>query len=153
MKIVCEPGRLIAGNAGMLVSKVIYVKEGETRSFLILDAGMNDLVRPAMYEAFHDILPVDEPAADAEKAPIDVVGPICETGDLFARQRLLPPIPADALVAFATAGAYGAVMASTYNGRPLIPEVLVDGDRFAVVRRRPTLEEMTALESLPDWSC
>ncbi|WP_413205613.1 diaminopimelate decarboxylase [Rhodospirillum sp. A1_3_36] len=153
IKIVCEPGRLIAGNAGMLVSKVIYVKEGESRSFLILDAGMNDLVRPAMYEAFHDILPVDEPAADAENAPVDVVGPICETGDLFARQRLLPPIPADALVAFATAGAYGAVMASTYNGRPLIPEVLVDGDRFAVVRRRPTLEEMTALESLPDWRC
>jgi diaminopimelate decarboxylase len=149
--LVAEPGRLIAGNAGMLVSKVIYVKEGATRSFLILDAGMNDLVRPAMYDAFHDILPVDEPAPDAERTPIDVVGPICETGDLFAKQRSLPAIPEGGLVAFATAGAYGAVMASTYNGRPLVPEVLVKGDKFAVVRRRPTLEEMTALESLPDW--
>jgi diaminopimelate decarboxylase len=149
--LVAEPGRLIAGNAGMLVSKVIYVKEGATRSFLILDAGMNDLVRPAMYDAFHDILPVDEPAPGAERTPIDVVGPICETGDLFAKQRSLPAIPEGGLVAFATAGAYGAVMASTYNGRPLVPEVLVKGDKFAVVRRRPTLEEMTALESLPDW--
>jgi diaminopimelate decarboxylase len=104
-----------------------------------------------MYDAFHDILPVDEPAPGAERTPIDVVGPICETGDLFAKQRSLPASPEGGLVAFATAGAYGAVMASTYNGRPLVPEVLVKGDKFAVVRRRPTLEEMTALESLPDW--
>ncbi|CCG08129.1 diaminopimelate decarboxylase [Pararhodospirillum photometricum] len=149
--LILEPGRLIAGNAGLLVSRVVYVKEGAARKFLILDAGFNDLVRPAMYDAYHEILPVEQPAPDAPYEPLDVVGPICETGDLFARQRPLPPLAPDALVAFATAGAYGAAMSSTYNGRPLVPEVLVKGNRFDVVRRRPTLAEMTALESVPEW--
>ncbi len=150
-RLVLEPGRLIAGNAGVLLSKVIYVKQGTERTFVILDAGMNDLVRPAMYDAHHDILPVIEAAPGAERLPVDVVGPICETGDIFAAQRPLPAVAADDLVVFSTAGAYGAVMASTYNGRPLVPEVLVSGDKFAVVRRRPTVEEMTQWESVPDW--
>lgn len=150
-RIVVEPGRLIVGNAGLLVSRVIYVKEGHTRTFAIVDAAMNDLIRPAMYEAYHGIVPVTEPAAGVARVAYDVVGPVCETGDTFATRRSLPPLAAGDLVAFQTAGAYGAVMSSTYNGRPLVPEVLVDGDRWAVVRRRPTLDEMLALESVPDW--
>jgi diaminopimelate decarboxylase len=149
--IMLEPGRLIVGNAGLLVSEVIYVKEGHTRTFAIIDAAMNDLVRPAMYDAYHGILPVAEPTLGAEKIAYDVVGPVCETGDTFAKQRPLPPLKAGDLIAFQTAGAYGAVMSSTYNTRPLIPEVLVDGDKWAVVRRRPTLDEMTALEQTPEW--
>lgn len=150
-EIEIEPGRLIAGNAGILLARVVYVKAGEDRSFLILDAGMNDLVRPAMYEAWHDIVPVAEPAPDAAVAPIDVVGPVCETGDTFARARPMPPVDAGDLVAFRSAGAYGAVMASEYNSRPLVPEVLVSGSRFAVVRPRPTLDEMLARDRIPDW--
>ena len=138
-EIEIEPGRLIAGNAGLLVSSVIYVKEGEDRRFLILDAAMNDLIRPAMYGAHHDIVPVVEPAAGAELTPVDVVGPVCETGDTFARARPMPPLAAGDLVAFRSAGAYGAAMASEYNARPLIPEVLVDRHQFAVIRRRPEL--------------
>ena len=149
--IMLEPGRLIVGNAGLLVSEVIYVKEGHTRTFAIIDAAMNDLVRPAMYDAYHGILPVAEPTPGAEKVAYDVVGPVCETGDTFAKQRPLPPLKAGDLIAFQTAGAYGAVMSSTYNTRPLIPEVLVDGANWAVVRRRPTLDEMTALEQAPEW--
>lgn len=150
-EIMLEPGRLIAGNAGLLVSEVIYVKEGHTRTFAILDAAMNDLVRPAMYEAFHAIMPVREPAPGAEPVSYDVVGPVCESGDTFAKERSLPPLAAGDLVAFKTAGAYGAVMSSQYNSRPLIPEVLVDGDKWAVVRRRPSLDEMVALEQMPEW--
>jgi diaminopimelate decarboxylase len=150
-RIVLEPGRLLVGNAGLLVSRVVYVKEGATRSFAIVDAAMNDLMRPALYDAHHDILPVAQPAPEAPLAAIDVVGPVCETGDTFARQRLLPPLHAGDLVAFCTAGAYGAAMSSTYNSRPLVPEVLVKGHGFAVVRARPTYEDMLALESLPDW--
>ncbi len=150
-RIVLEPGRLLVGNAGILVSQVIYVKEGATRTFVVVDAAMNDLMRPALYEAHHDIQPVTEPPAEAPVAPVDVVGPVCETGDTFARQRPLPPLAAGDLVVFRTAGAYGASMASTYNSRPLVPEVLVDGGRFAVVRARPTYEDMLALENLPDW--
>ena len=150
-RIVVEPGRLLVGNAGILVSQVVYVKEGATRTFVVVDAAMNDLMRPALYEAHHDIQPVAAPPAEAPVAPVDVVGPVCETGDTFARQRPLPPLAAGDLVVFRTAGAYGASMASTYNSRPLVPEVLVDGARFAVVRARPTYEEMLALESLPDW--
>ena len=112
---------------------------------------MNDLIRPSLYDAWHTILPVTEPAADAPVAPWDVVGPVCESGDLFATQRPLTPLAADDLVAFTACGAYGAVMASSYNTRPLAPEVLVDGDRFAVVRKRPSVEEMIAAEPLPDW--
>ena len=150
-RIVLEPGRLLVGNAGILVSRVIYMKEGATRTFAIVDAAMNDLMRPALYDAHHTIDPVAQPAPDAERQPIDVVGPVCETGDTFAKQRSLPPLQAGDLVAFRTAGAYGAAMSSTYNSRPLVPEVLVNGDAFAVVRARPTYEEMLALESLPEW--
>ncbi|UWQ75566.1 diaminopimelate decarboxylase [Leisingera sp. M658] len=150
-EIEIEPGRLIAGNAGQLVSKVIYVKSGEGRDFLILDAAMNDLIRPAMYEAHHDIVPVQEPAPGAESQPYDIVGPVCETGDTFAKQRDLPPLAAGDLVSFRSAGAYGAVMASEYNSRPLIPEVLVHGDQFAVIRRRPDYEEMINRDTIPEW--
>ncbi|UWQ25558.1 diaminopimelate decarboxylase [Leisingera aquaemixtae] len=150
-EIEIEPGRLIAGNAGQLVSKVIYVKSGEGRDFLILDAAMNDLIRPAMYEAHHDIIPVQEPEAGTESRPYDIVGPVCETGDTFAKQRDLPPLAAGDLVSFRSAGAYGAVMASEYNSRPLIPEVLVHGDQFAVIRRRPDYEEMINRDTIPEW--
>jgi diaminopimelate decarboxylase len=150
-EIEIEPGRLIAGNAGLMVSEIIYVKEGEGRDFLILDAAMNDLVRPAMYDAHHDIVPVVEAAAGTDQQAYDVVGGICETGDTFARGRMMPPVKAGDLVAFRSAGAYGAVMASEYNSRPLIPEVLVDGDKWAVIRRRPSYDEMIARDIIPDW--
>ncbi|MFQ5623441.1 MAG: diaminopimelate decarboxylase [Paracoccaceae bacterium] len=150
-EIDIEPGRLIAGNAGLLVSQVIYVKRGEARDFLVLDAAMNDLVRPAMYEAWHDVVPVSEPEPGAATGVYDIVGPVCETGDTFARQRAMPRMAAADLVAFRSAGAYGAVMASEYNTRPLIPEVLVSGDQFAVVRKRPSFEEMINRDSIPDW--
>jgi diaminopimelate decarboxylase len=133
----------------VLVARVIFIKEGTTRRFTIVDAGMNDLVRPAMYDAVHDILPVTEAKGDLQ--PTDVVGPVCETSDRFAQGANLPALASGDLIAFLTAGAYGASMSSTYNARPLVPEVLVDGDRFAVVRRRPSFEEMTALEQLPAW--
>jgi diaminopimelate decarboxylase len=149
--ITVEPGRLISGNAGILVSEVIFIKEGSTRTFAIVDAAMNDLVRPSMYDAYHAIIPVVEPAAGTDLLTYDVVGPVCETGDTFAKDRALPPLAAGDLIAFRTAGAYGAVMASQYNARPLIPEVLVDGDRYAVIRRRPSFDEMLALEEMPDW--
>jgi len=150
-EIEIEPGRLIAGNAGLMVSKVIYLKQGEGRDFLIIDAAMNDLIRPAMYEAHHDIVAVVEPEAGVEPSLVDIVGPICESGDTFAKQRQMPPLDAGDLVAFRSAGAYGAVMASEYNARPLIPEVLVKGDQFAVVRPRPSLEEMMSRDTLPEW--
>jgi diaminopimelate decarboxylase len=149
--LLLEPGRLLVGNAGTLVSQVLFVKRGESRNFVICDAAMNDLLRPAMYDAHHDIRPVTEPAAGSGYAPYDVVGPICETGDTFARQRSLPPLAEGDLIAFATAGAYGATMSSTYNSRPLVPEVLVKGDQFAVVRARPSYEQMFSLESVPEW--
>ena len=150
-RIVLEPGRLLVGNAGILVSRVIYVKEGATRTFIIADAAMNDLMRPALYDAYHTIEPVVEPAEDTPRHLVDVVGPVCETGDTFAKQRSLPPLRAGDLIVFRTAGAYGAAMSSTYNTRPLVPEVLVNGDTFAVVRARPSFDEMLALESVPDW--
>jgi diaminopimelate decarboxylase len=150
-EIEIEPGRLISGNAGLLVSSVIYLKEGEGRDFLILDAAMNDLVRPSMYGAHHDILPVVEPAAGLEQREYDVVGPVCETGDTFAKQRVMPPAGPGDLIAFRSAGAYGAVMSSEYNSRPLIPEVLVKGDQFAVIRERPTYDEMLNRDKLPEW--
>ncbi|MEX0366584.1 MAG: diaminopimelate decarboxylase [Ruegeria sp.] len=150
-EIEIEPGRLIAGNAGLMISKVIYVKSGEDRDFLILDGAMNDLIRPAMYEAHHDIVPVAEPAPGTEPQPYDIVGPVCETGDTFAKQRNMPPLSAGDLIAFRSAGAYGAVMASEYNTRPLIPEVLVNGDQFAVIRPRPTFDEMINRDTIPEW--
>jgi len=150
-EIEIEPGRLIAGNAGLLVTSVIYRKEGEGRDFLIVDAAMNDLIRPAMYEAHHDIIPVLEPDVGVEPTTHDIVGPVCESGDTFAKQRNMPALEAGDLMAFRSAGAYGAVMASEYNSRPLIPEVLVKGDQFAVVRARPTYEEMINRDTIPDW--
>ncbi|MEX0305501.1 MAG: diaminopimelate decarboxylase, partial [Leisingera sp.] len=150
-EIEIEPGRLIAGNAGLMISKVIYVKSGEGRDFLIVDGAMNDLIRPAMYEAHHDIVPVLEPAPGIESQPYDIVGPVCETGDTFAKQRNMAPLAAGDLIAFRSAGAYGAVMASEYNSRPLIPEVLVHGDQFAVIRQRPTFDEMINRDTIPEW--
>jgi diaminopimelate decarboxylase len=150
-EIEIEPGRLIAGNAGLLVSEVIYVKEGEDRKFLILDAAMNDLIRPAMYDAHHDIEPVIEPRAGAERAKYDVVGPVCESGDTFAKGREMAQMNAGDLVAFRSAGAYGAVMSSEYNTRPLIPEVLVNGSEFAVIRSRPSFDEIINRDTIPEW--
>jgi diaminopimelate decarboxylase len=150
-EIEIEPGRLIAGNAGLLVTQVVYVKQGEGRDFLILDAAMNDLVRPAMYGAWHDIVPVREAAAGVDLHPFDIVGPVCETGDTFARGRPMPPLAEGNLVAFRSAGAYGAVMSSEYNTRPLIPEVMVKDDHFAVIRRRPTFDEIIARDTIPPW--
>jgi len=150
-EIEIEPGRLISGNAGVMVTKVIYVKQGADRQFLILDGAMNDLIRPAMYEAHHDIVPVIEPAAGAAQETYDIVGPICESGDTFAKGRTMPGVGPGDLVAFRSAGAYGAVMASEYNSRPLIPEVLVNGDQFAVIRARPTYDEMIARDIVPEW--
>ncbi|MCV2876184.1 diaminopimelate decarboxylase [Rhodobacteraceae bacterium XHP0102] len=151
VEVEIEPGRLISGNAGILVSSVIYVKSGEGRDFLILDAAMNDLIRPAMYGAWHDIIPVIEAQAGAEQRPYDVVGPVCETGDTFAKARNLPPLDAGDLVAFRSAGAYGAVMSSEYNTRPLIPEVLVQADQFSVIRKRPTFDEIIQRDIVPEW--
>jgi diaminopimelate decarboxylase len=144
-----EPGRLIVGNAGILVARVTLIKEGTTRRFTVVDAGMNDLVRPAMYDAHHDIMPVAAPRG--ETIATDVVGPVCETSDRFSQGADLPPLAEGDLVAFMTAGAYGASMSSTYNARPLVPEVLVKGARYAIVRRRPTFADMIALEQTPDW--
>ena len=145
-----EPGRLLAANAGVLLSRVIQVNErGDGRRFLVLDAGMNDLMRPALYDAFHDLVPVRP--REGEHRLYDLVGPICESTDIFARDRLLPPMQAGDLVAFMGAGAYGAVLASEYNSRPLVPEVLVDGDRWAVVRARPTYDEMLGREPRAEW--
>jgi len=149
--VTVEPGRLIAGNAGVLVTRVLYAKQGSTRRFVIVDAAMNDLIRPALYDAYHAIVPVTEPAADSDRYPVDVVGPVCETGDTFAVQRHLPAVKPGDLLAIRSAGAYGAVMASTYNGRPLVPEVLVSGGDHAVVRRRVEAEEFMAFDALPPW--
>lgn len=150
-EIEIEPGRLISGNAGVLVSRVIWVKEGEGRDFLILDAAMNDLIRPAMYGAHHDMVPVAEAAAGVVQRPYDVVGPVCETGDTFAKGRMLPPLAEGDLIAFRSAGAYGAVMASEYNTRALIPEILVKGDQFAVIRARPSFDEIINRDTIPEW--
>jgi diaminopimelate decarboxylase len=146
-----EPGRLIAANAGVLVSRVLYVKQGDAKTFLIIDAGMNDLVRPALYESHHDIVAVKEPRPGSPRAAYDVVGPVCETSDLFAANRALPPLEPGDLVAILSAGAYGAVMASSYNARPPAPEVLVRGTQWAIVRPRQTHEALIALDRLPSW--
>ncbi|WP_425071630.1 diaminopimelate decarboxylase [Sagittula sp. S175] len=150
-EIEIEPGRLIAGNSGLLVSKVIYLKNGEGRDFLILDAAMNDLIRPAMYDAHHEIIPVMESEVATELAPYDIVGPVCESGDTFAKGRLMPPLKAGDLVAFRSAGAYGAVMSSEYNTRPLVPEVLAKEVQFAVIRARPTYEDIINRDTVPEW--
>lgn len=149
--LVFEPGRLLVGNAGILVSRVIYVKSGRTRRFVIVDAAMNDLMRPAMYDSWHEIKPLQAPAENAAIEPADVVGPACETSDTFARQRPLPPVGEGDLLAIFSAGAYGAVMASTYNSRLLAPEVLVRGAEWSVVRPRPGYDELLLQDGLAAW--
>ncbi len=151
VKVMFEPGRLIVANAGILVSEVIYVKEGDARNFVIVDAAMNDLIRPTLYDAFHEIFPVVQKPIDAPRMVADIVGPVCETGDYLGLGRDLPRLAAGDLIAVGTAGAYGAVQAGTYNSRLLVPEVLVRGDTFHVVRRRQTYEDLIGLDSLPHW--
>lgn len=148
-EIEIEPGRLIVGNAGILVSSVLGVKIGDNRNFLILDAAMNDLIRPAMYDAYHDIIPVRQPSSP--EAVYDVVGPVCETGDTFAKKRTMPKLTESDLVAFRSAGAYGAVMSSEYNTRPLIPEVMVNKNEFSIIRKRPSYEEIIDRDIIPNW--
>ncbi len=148
-EIEIEPGRLIVGNAGILVSSVLGVKIGDNRNFLILDAAMNDLIRPAMYDAYHDIIPVKQ--RSSPEAVYDVVGPVCETGDTFAKKRTMPKLTESNLVAFRSAGAYGAVMSSEYNTRPLIPEVMVNKNEFSIIRKRPSYEEIIDRDIIPNW--
>ncbi len=148
VELVLEPGRLIVGNAGILVTRVEYVKEGD-KTFVIVDAAMNDLIRPTLYEAHHEIQPVTHSNLPAITA--DIVGPVCESGDFLAQDRRIEGVKEGDLLAVMSAGAYGAVMASTYNSRPLIPEVLVDGDKWHVIRARPSIEALIALDSIPDW--
>jgi diaminopimelate decarboxylase len=150
-KLIFEPGRLIVGNAGILVSRVIYVKHGEAKHFVIVDAGMNDLIRPTLYEAHHDIRPVAEPRPNAKRITADVVGPVCESGDFLALDRELPEPKAGDLIAVMSAGAYGAVQAGTYNTRALVPEVLVRGGEWALVRPRLDADELIGLDRLPAW--
>jgi diaminopimelate decarboxylase len=151
LDMTIEPGRVLVGEAGLLIARVVYVKQGAAKRFVIVDAAMNDLIRPALYEAWHDVVPARHPAPDAPLAPADIVGPVCETTDTFAFDRDLPPLAEGDLVAFTAAGAYGAVMSSTYNSRLLVPEVLVAGDRFAVIRPRPSYDDMLSLDAVPDW--
>jgi diaminopimelate decarboxylase len=149
--LIFEPGRLLVGNAGILVTRVLYLKRGEAKSFVIVDAGMNDLIRPTLYEAHHEIMAVREAAADAARIIADVVGPVCESGDFLALDRDLPaPRPGD-LMAVMSAGAYGAVQAGTYNTRALVPEVLVREAKWALVRPRVGVDELIALDRLPPW--
>ena len=150
-EIEIEPGRLLVGNAGLLVSEVIYVKKGHDREFLILDAAMNDLLRPALYEAYHDIVPVMQPSVNQKNTVYDVVGPVCETGDTFAKSRTMHICKPGELVAFRSAGAYGAAMASEYNTRPLVPEVLVNNSDYSEIRERPTLDEIIGRDKIPNW--
>ena len=151
LTIVLEPGRMIVGNAGILVSQVVFVKEGADRTFTIADAAMNDLIRPTLYEAHHEIWPVEERLLSAPPVAQDVVGPVCETGDYLAIDRTLPPFKSGDLMAVMTAGAYGAVMSSTYNSRRLVPEVLVRGESFAIVRPRPSYQDLIDMDRLPPW--
>lgn len=150
-RLVFEPGRLIAANAGILLTRVLYVKTGDTKTFVVVDAGMNDLIRPTLYDAWHTIVPVTEAAAGTPEVAVDVVGPVCETGDIFAANRPLPLPRAGDLLAIRSAGAYGAVMASSYNSRPLLPEVMVREAEFSVIRPRQTLEQLMGQDRLPDW--
>ncbi|MCZ6637239.1 MAG: diaminopimelate decarboxylase [Alphaproteobacteria bacterium] len=151
IEVVLEPGRMITGNAGILLTRVLYVKKGEAKSFAVVDAGMNDLMRPALYDAWHGIVPVNEPAPGAPRETLDVVGPVCETADIFGRDRALPMLESDDLLAIRSAGAYGAVMASTYNSRPLVAEVLVKDDAYTVIRPRQKVAELLAMDRIPKW--
>ena len=149
--LMFEPGRALVGRAGVLATRVIYTKQGTRRGFVIVDAAMNDLLRPALYDAWHEIRPVRAPAADAPRKPVDIVGPVCETGDTFGVGRPVPPLVAGDLLVIENAGAYGAVMSSAYNTRPPAPEVLVDGGKFAIVRPRQTVDDLLAQERFADW--
>jgi diaminopimelate decarboxylase len=149
--LILEPGRLIAANAGILLSRVIYVKRGAARTFLIIDAGMNDLIRPALYDAHHEIVPVGLATGDDTSEIYDIVGPVCETADLFARDRKMPRMMSGDLLAILSTGAYGAVMASAYNARPPAPEVLVRGSEWCVVRPRMSNDEFARLDRFPPW--
>jgi len=151
VRLLFEPGRMIAGNAGVLVSRVLYVKHGASKTFTIVDAAMNDLMRPTLYEAYHEILPVIDPEPGTPTVITDVAGPVCETGDYLALARPLPELRAGDLISVMTAGAYGAVLASEYNSRLLVPEVLVAGNRYSVTRPRPSYDDMLAKELLPNW--
>ena len=151
VQMIFEPGRMIAGNSGVLLSEVLYVKEGEDRTFLVIDAAMNDLLRPALYDAFHDIEPVSAPGSDYQAMTYDIVGPICESGDSFAKGRDIPAVQAGDLVVIHSAGAYGAAQSSQYNTRPLVPEVMVRGEHYQVVRERPSVADILKTERLPDW--
>lgn len=151
LNFALEPGRMVAGNAGILVSEVVYAKPADDKTFLIIDAAMNDLIRPTLYDAYHDIWPLSEAARHLDPIPTDVVGPVCETGDFIARGRAMPPLQPGDRIAIMTAGAYGAVQSSTYNSRLLIPEVLVKNDLYAVVRPRRSYEELIALDEMAPW--
>ena len=148
-QLIFEPGRMIVGNAGILVSRVIYEKHGEGKNFLIIDAAMNDLIRPTLYDAWHEILPVTK--GDPRQMRYDIVGPVCETGDFMAKDREMPAQAPGDLLAIMSAGAYGAVQASTYNTRPLVPEVLVKDNSWHIVRERPTYDAMLNQDKIPDW--
>jgi diaminopimelate decarboxylase len=151
VRLILGPGRMIAGNAGILVSRVVHMKPTETKCFVIVDAAMNDLIRPTLYDAWHEIIPVAEPSGGAAGIVADIVGPVCESGDYLAKDRAMPAIGAGDLLAVMTTGAYGAVQSGTYNSRPLIPEVLVKGNAFAIVRPRQTYEELLGLDRLAIW--
>ena len=150
VNMIFEPGRMIAGNSGILLSEVLYVKRGEDRDFLIIDAAMNDLIRPALYDAYHEMEPVRQGDLDKMET-YDVVGPICESGDTFTKGREMPKLESGDLIVLHSAGAYGAAQASQYNTRPLVPEVLVNGAEYAVIRSRPSIEDILKTESMPDW--
>jgi diaminopimelate decarboxylase len=151
VKLILEPGRMIAGNAGILVTRVIRVKPSGPKRFIIVDAAMNDLMRPTLYEAWHEFMPVAETSRNSDEMVADVVGPVCESGDYLAKDRPMPSLAAGDLVAVMTTGAYGAVQSGTYNTRPLVPEILVKGNRFAIVRPRPSYEELLGLDRLAEW--
>jgi len=150
-ELIFEPGRFLVGNAGVLVTRILYVKAGTARRFVIVDAAMNDLLRPTLYDAWHDIMPLSEPAPDAPRQPVDIVGPVCETADTFAEHRELPPVAAGELLAICSTGAYGAVMSSTYNCRLPAPEILVRGCDYAIVKARPDHAALMAQDRLPPW--
>jgi diaminopimelate decarboxylase len=150
-RLILEPGRLIAGNAGILVTRVVYLKPTETKHFVIVDAAMNDLIRPTLYDAWHEIVPVAEPKAETSRIVADVVGPVCESGDYLAKDRAMPAPAAGDLLAIMTTGAYGAVQSGTYNTRPLVPEILVKADSFAIVRPRQSYEALLGLDRLAPW--
>jgi diaminopimelate decarboxylase len=150
-RLIFEPGRLLVGNAGILVTRVLFVKHGEAKNFIVVDAAMNDLIRPTLYDAHHEIWPVAQPPASARRIRADVVGPVCESGDFLALGRDLPEPKVGDLLAVMSAGAYGAVQAGTYNTRPLVPEVLVKGAEWAVVRPRLEVDQLIALDRMPAW--